>query len=78
MPYTMEDFKHDVALEHLSELTTEERLQGLSIEEILQGLSIEEILKTLSIEQREALLKQINLTLMKSDDLRFLSTRAKT
>jgi len=52
MPYTMENFKHDVALEHLSSLTTEERLQGLPTKERLQGLPIEEI--ELYLEQIKA------------------------
>ena len=52
MPYTMEDFKHDVALEHLSELTIDERLEGLPIEKVLQGISAEEILQSLPIDVR--------------------------
>jgi hypothetical protein len=34
MPYTMEDFKRDVAREHLHELTAEERLAGLRAEQV--------------------------------------------
>ena len=34
MPYTMEDFRRDVAREQLHELTPEERLAGLSAEQI--------------------------------------------
>ena len=48
----MENFKHDVALEHLSSLTTEERLQGLPTEKRLQGLPIKEI--ELYLEQIKA------------------------
>ncbi len=59
MPYTMEDFKHDVALEHLSSLSPEERLQGLSVERRLQGMSIEEL---------EAYLEQLKATSKKSDE----------
>jgi hypothetical protein len=33
MPYTMEDFKREVAREHLHELTAEERLAGLPAEQ---------------------------------------------
>ena len=35
MPYTMEDFRREVACEHLAELTAEERLVGLPAEEVL-------------------------------------------
>lgn len=45
MSYEIEDFKHDLALEHLSSLTLAERLQGLSLAERLQTLSLSEISK---------------------------------
>src|SRR5207244_2430906 len=35
MPYTMADYRRDVAREHLHELTVEERLAGLRLEQIL-------------------------------------------
>ena len=68
MPYTMEDFKHDVALEHLSSLTIDERLQNLPADEIVQRLSLDErlrdlplseIIKHYSPEELEAQLEQI-------------------
>lgn len=43
MPYTMEDFKRELALENLDQLTPEERLSGLAPKEILQHLSDDEI-----------------------------------
>ncbi len=59
MPYTMENFIHDVALEHLSELTIDERLQGLPAEEIAQRLPLEERLKGLPAEELEAYLEKM-------------------
>jgi hypothetical protein len=43
MPYTIEDFRREIARENLHELTAEERLAGLSTEDRLTGLSTEEI-----------------------------------
>jgi hypothetical protein len=43
MPYTMEDFKREVAQDVLKKLTPAQRLKGLSVEERLEGLSAEEI-----------------------------------
>jgi hypothetical protein len=43
MPYTMEDFRREVAREHVHELTAEERLAGLSPEQILARLPPEQI-----------------------------------
>ena len=43
MPYTMEDFRRDVAREHVHELTPEERLAGLPLEQILAALPPEKI-----------------------------------
>jgi hypothetical protein len=34
MPYTMEDFRRDIARQHVRELTLEERLAGLSASQI--------------------------------------------
>src|SRR5207237_9544447 len=42
MPYTMQDFRHDFAKEHLKDLTPQERLEGLSADERLEGLSVDE------------------------------------
>ena len=52
MPYTMEDFKHDIALEYLSELTTEEILQSVLIDIRLKRISVEEV--EAYIEKRKA------------------------
>jgi hypothetical protein len=43
MPYTIEDFRLDVAREQLKNLTPEERIKGLPAEKRLEGLSVEEI-----------------------------------
>ena len=43
MPYTMDDFRKEVALEVLEELTPEQRLRGLPAEERLRGLPPEQI-----------------------------------
>ena len=43
MPYTMADFRRDLAREHLHELTPEERLAGLPPEQILAALPPEQI-----------------------------------
>jgi hypothetical protein len=51
MPYTMEDFLRDVALEHLHLLTPDERCRGLSAEELRRGLSAEELCSGLSAEE---------------------------
>jgi hypothetical protein len=48
MPYTMEDFKREVALEYLDQLTLEERLRGVTPKEILQHLSDDQIKAYLS------------------------------
>ncbi|MBI1925450.1 hypothetical protein HYR99_14510 [Candidatus Poribacteria bacterium] len=61
MPYTMEDFRRDVAREYLSQLTVDEILQQFSLDEILQriftderlrGLSVNDILQRLSTDER--------------------------
>ena len=59
MPYTMEDYRRDVAREHLHELTPEERLAGLSAKEIVECLSPEEILSGLPIDQVKAYLNHL-------------------
>jgi hypothetical protein len=43
MPYTIEDFRLDVAREQLKNLTAEERMKGIPAEKRLEGLSDEEI-----------------------------------
>jgi hypothetical protein len=67
VPYTMQDFMREVALEHLGELTAEERLAGLPPEQRLAGLppeqrlaglSAEEVLKQFSPEEIESYLKR--------------------
>ena len=52
MPYTTENFKHDVAMENLSALTIDERLQGLPTNEVIQRLSLDERLEGLSTNER--------------------------
>jgi hypothetical protein len=52
MPYTFDDFRHDLALELLEELPPEERLRGLPLEERLRGLPPEELARRLSPEDR--------------------------
>jgi hypothetical protein len=42
MPYTMKDFLKEFTLEHLNDLTPEQRVAGLSLEDRLAGLSTEE------------------------------------
>jgi hypothetical protein len=51
MPYTMEDFRRDVAREYLDLLSPQERLKGLPPEERLKGLPPEERLKGLPPEE---------------------------
>lgn len=67
MPYTIEDYRREVARQFIHELTPEERLEGLpakelasrlSPEERLAGLPAEERLAGLSAEQIEAYLKR--------------------
>src|SRR5204863_9579715 len=43
MPYTIHDFKREIALENLHELTVEERVHGLSPEELLSALPAQQI-----------------------------------
>jgi hypothetical protein len=71
MPYTMEDFKRDVARDNLERMTPEERLEilkglspeerlkGLPPEERLKGLPPEELLKVLPVDLIEAYLKRL-------------------
>src|SRR5205085_8952059 len=59
MPYTMQDFRHDFAKEHLKDLTPQERLEGLSADERLEGLPPDERLKGLSAEDIEKYLKRL-------------------
>ncbi|MCS7044974.1 MAG: hypothetical protein NZO58_01330 [Gemmataceae bacterium] len=59
MPYTMDDFRKEVALEVLDQLTPEERLRGLAPEERLRGLAPEERLRGLTAEQIERYLRTL-------------------
>ena len=43
LPYTMKDFRRDIARKYLNQLTPEERLAGLPAEERLAGLTAEQI-----------------------------------
>lgn len=53
MPYTMKDFRRDLALEYLERLTLEERLQlaGLPAEKLVERLSPEQRLAGLPLEE---------------------------
>jgi len=53
MPYTIEDFRKDLAKELLAEMPPEERLRGLPPEERLRGLPPEERLQGLTDEELE-------------------------
>ena len=59
MPYTMEDFRREVALENLDQLTPEERLGGLTLEQRLSGATPKEILKHLSEDEIKAYLAKM-------------------
>ncbi len=53
MPYTIEDYKRDYALEYIESLSPEDRLKGLSIADRMKGLSpdeIERFLKKLMVD----------------------------
>jgi hypothetical protein len=52
MPYTMSDFRREVALEVLDQLTPEQRLRGLPPEELAKRLPPEERLRGLPPEER--------------------------
>ncbi len=69
MPYTIEQFKKDMVLDHidlldpedrLKGLRAEDRLRGLRADERLKGLRAEERLKDLSVEEIEAYLRKIS------------------
>ena len=59
MPYTMENFKRDIARKYLRGLTAKERVDGLSPEERLVGLSPGNLLEALSPKDVKALLREI-------------------
>ncbi|MCA1809244.1 MAG: hypothetical protein LC725_07345 [Lentisphaerae bacterium] len=52
MPYTLEQFKKDVLLDHLDDLKPEDRLRGLKPEDRLRGLRPEDRLRGLRPEDR--------------------------
>ena len=58
MPYTIADYRRDYVLEHLKDLTPEQRLHGLSPDEVTSRLSLEDRLHGLSPEQIEAYLQR--------------------
>ena len=58
MPYTMEDFRRDIAREYVDQLPPEERLKGLSIDKILRRFPADERLKGLSPEEVRAYLEE--------------------
>jgi hypothetical protein len=66
MPYTMEDFRREVALEYLEQLTPEERLRGLTLRQRLSGATPKEILQQLSDAEKA----QIKAYLAKSPKAR--------
>ncbi len=67
MPYTMEDFRREYTLAHLSELPVEDRLRGLPVEEVLgrycpkervKGLPADEVLALFDQKEIEAFLRK--------------------
>ena len=62
MPYTMNDFRKEVAREVLDELTPEERVAGLRPEERVAGLRPEDLLAALRPEEIEAYLQKLRKT----------------
>jgi hypothetical protein len=54
MPYTMEDFRREVALEYIGRLTPEERMAGLPPEQRMAGVPPEQRVAGLAPEQRMA------------------------
>lgn len=63
MPYTLTDFRKEVALEVMDELSPEDRLRGLPAEERLRGLPAEDRLRGLPAEQIEAYLQKLRKAL---------------
>ena len=59
MPYTMQDFRREVAKRYLPQLSIEERLEGLAPEEILKRFPAEDILKQLPVEEVQAYLDKL-------------------
>ena len=58
MPYTVEDYKRDIAMDYLESLPAEEVLKRYSADEILKRYSADEVLKRYSAnEVLNALLK---------------------
>jgi hypothetical protein len=57
MPYTMEDFRRDVAREYIDLLTDDEILQRFSTDELLQRFSASEVLQRLPLEDIRAYLQ---------------------
>lgn len=59
MPYTMEDFRREVAREYLETLTVDEVLQLLTTDDRLRGLSTDDRLRGLSLEQIRTYLEKL-------------------
>jgi hypothetical protein len=59
MPYTIEDYKREVARELLKEMSPRERLEGLSLRERLEGLSPRDLLQILPPEEIQAYLDEV-------------------
>jgi len=51
MPYTVEDYKRDIAMDYLESLPAEEVLKRYSADEILKRYSADEILKRYSADE---------------------------
>ncbi len=47
MPYTMDDFHKEIALEHFNTLTVGEKMRYLSTDEILQHMATDDLLRGL-------------------------------
>ncbi len=60
MPYTIEDFREEVALEQLDRLTPAERLHGMSISDVIDALSEQE---------QRALLQKLQRTIDQDEEL---------
>ncbi len=52
MPYTIEDYQRDFAIQYLDRVPVEERLKGINPDDRLKGLKPEERLKGLPLEER--------------------------
>ncbi len=51
MPYTVEDFHKEIALEHFNTLTVDEKMRYMSPDEILNHMATDEILRCKSADE---------------------------